>query len=117
LKLDNQKNGWKGVCVHQEANGEEFKCPVQALARRVLHLRNNKADSKTFLLSFFQNNACYDECREDISKGLKMAAAILQYPVMQGIPVDWVNTHSLPGSGANALSLAGYLDTQIQKMG
>ncbi len=21
LKLDNQKNGWKGVCVHQEANG------------------------------------------------------------------------------------------------
>ena len=24
LKLDNQKNGWKGVCVHQEANGEAF---------------------------------------------------------------------------------------------
>jgi hypothetical protein len=22
LKLDNQKNGWKGVCVHQETNGE-----------------------------------------------------------------------------------------------
>ncbi len=32
LKLDNKKNGWKGVCVHQEANGEEFKCPVRALA-------------------------------------------------------------------------------------
>ncbi len=32
LKLDNQKNGWKGVCVHQEANGEEFNCPVRALA-------------------------------------------------------------------------------------
>ena len=28
LKLDNQKNGWKGVCVHQEANGDEFMCPV-----------------------------------------------------------------------------------------
>jgi hypothetical protein len=27
LKLDNQKNGWKGVCVHREANGEEFNCP------------------------------------------------------------------------------------------
>ena len=26
LKLDNQKNGWKGVCVPQEANGEHFKC-------------------------------------------------------------------------------------------
>ena len=22
LKFDNQKNGWKGVCVHHEANGE-----------------------------------------------------------------------------------------------
>ncbi len=33
LKLDNQKNGWKGVCVHQEANGEEFNCSLRALAR------------------------------------------------------------------------------------
>ena len=23
LKLDNQKNGWKGVCVDQEQNGNE----------------------------------------------------------------------------------------------
>ncbi len=32
LKLDNQKYGWKGVCVHQEADGEAFNCPVRALA-------------------------------------------------------------------------------------
>jgi hypothetical protein len=31
LKLDNQKNGWKGVCVFQEANGEEYLCPIRAL--------------------------------------------------------------------------------------
>ena len=31
LKLDNQKNGWKGVCVHHEANGDKFFCPVRAL--------------------------------------------------------------------------------------
>ena len=30
LKLDNQKNGWKGVCVHQEHNGEVYCCPVRA---------------------------------------------------------------------------------------
>ena len=81
LKLDNQKNGWKGVCVHQEANGEVFKCPVRALARRVIHLRGHHATSKVFLSTFFQNGARYDVCGEDISKGLKMAAAILQYPV------------------------------------
>ena len=28
LKLDNQKNGWKGVCVHHHSNGEPFNCPV-----------------------------------------------------------------------------------------
>ena len=31
LKLDNQKNGWKGVCVHQETNGNLIHCPVRAL--------------------------------------------------------------------------------------
>ncbi len=53
LKLDNQKNGWKGMCVHQEANGERFNCPVRALACCVLHLRNNGATGKTLLSSFF----------------------------------------------------------------
>jgi hypothetical protein len=49
LKLDIQKNGWKSVCFYQEANREWFKCPVKALARRVLHLRDNGATVKTLL--------------------------------------------------------------------
>jgi hypothetical protein len=32
LKLDNQKNGWKGVCVYQQQNGDPLRCLVQALA-------------------------------------------------------------------------------------
>ncbi len=43
LKLDNQKNGWKGVCLHQETNGDIFFCPIRALGRRVVHLRRHKA--------------------------------------------------------------------------
>jgi hypothetical protein len=31
LKLDNKKNGWKGICIYQEVNGEEYLCPVRAL--------------------------------------------------------------------------------------
>jgi hypothetical protein len=31
--------------------------------------------------------------------------------------IDRVNTHSLRGDGANALSPNGYSDTQIQKLG
>ncbi len=34
LKLDNQKNGWKGISVFHESNGDEWHCPVHALACR-----------------------------------------------------------------------------------
>jgi hypothetical protein len=117
LKLDNQKNGWKGMCVHQEANREQFKCPVKALARCVLHLCDNGAMGKTLLSLFFHSNKHYDVCGKDISRGLKMAAMLLQYPATQGIPIDRIDTYSLQSGGANALALLGYSDTQIQKMG
>jgi hypothetical protein len=38
LRLENQKNGWKGVCIHQEHNGEHYHCPVRALGRRFVHV-------------------------------------------------------------------------------
>ncbi len=117
LKLDNQKNGWKGVCVHKKANGEPFNCPVRALARRTLHLRNHNASGKTLLSAFFHQGTHYNVCDEDISKGLKLAATILKYPSARGIPIKRINTHSVRSRGANALALSGYSDTQIQKMG
>ena len=54
---------------------------------------------------------------EDISKALKMAATILNYPEARGIPIKLIDTHSLRCGGANVLALLGYSDTQIQKMG
>ncbi len=107
LKLNNQKNGWKGVCVHQKANGEWVNCPVRALARCVLHLQNNGATGKTLLLLFFHSNKQYDVCSEDISRGLKLAATLLQYPATRGIPIETIDTHSLQSGGANALALLG----------
>ncbi len=41
MKLDNQKNGWKGICVYQEANGDPVSCPVRALGRRYTHLQKH----------------------------------------------------------------------------
>ena len=38
LKLDNQKNGWKGVCVYQEHNGDEKFIPLRALGRRFVSI-------------------------------------------------------------------------------
>ena len=39
------------------------------------------------------------------------------YPGNRGCPIDRINTHSLRSGGANSLSLAGYKEHQIQKMG
>ena len=54
---------------------------------------------------------------EDVSRSLKLAAAALCYPTNKGIPINRINTHSLCSRGANVLALAGYSDTQTQKMG
>ena len=48
---------------------------------------------------------------------LKAAATVLEYSTAKGIPIDRIDTHSLRSGGVNALSLSGYSDTQIQKMG
>ena len=117
MKLDNQKNGWKGVCVYQEHNGEAHNCPVKALGRRFRHLRQHQATARTFLSAYWVHGTRYDVTAENISKAVKMAATALDYPVAKGIPIQRVNTHSLRSGGANALALAGYSDTQIQKMG
>jgi hypothetical protein len=117
LKLDNQKNGWKGVCVHQEANGESNFCPVKALGRRYLHIQQHFPSPKCKLSAYFENGVRRDVTADDMSKGLKVAAASLDYPSLKGIPVERINTHLLRSGGANALALAGYSDTQIQKMG
>jgi hypothetical protein len=53
LKLDNQKNGWKGVCVYHESNGNRWHCLVRALARCYLHLCTMGANAKTFLSAYF----------------------------------------------------------------
>ena len=42
----------------------------------------------------------------------------MDYPSTNGTPIDRIETHSsLCSGGANALSLSGYSDREIQKMG
>ena len=88
LKLDNRKNGWKGVCVHQHANGERVHCPVKALAWRVAHIRHRTRLEDTYLSAFFSNNTRFDVTDTDIRTSIKMAATILGYPRNKGIPID-----------------------------
>jgi hypothetical protein len=103
--------------MYHESNGEAWHCPVCTLARRHIHLRDNRADSKTFLSAYYDDRGQGDITNEDVSKALKAAVTVLEYPLAKGIPIDRIDTHSLRSGGANALSLSGYSDTQIQKMG
>ena len=116
MKLDNQKKGWKGVCVYQEANGDPLDCPVRALGRGYLHLHKNGATKTTIISANFNVGQRYDVTSGHISSALKMAVEALKHPTIKAIPTERVNTHSLRSGGANALALAGYSDTQIQKM-
>ena len=75
------------------------------------------ASATTFLSTYWMDGVRLDVTAENISRALKSAAAELQYPTTKGIPIERINTHSLRSGGANALALAGYSDTQIQKMG
>ncbi len=63
------------------------------------------------------NGKQYNMMAEDVRKALKVAAALLSYPMEQGIPLDQIDTHYLRSGGANALALSRYSVTQIQKMG
>jgi hypothetical protein len=82
-----------------------MKCPVRALARRVLHLTGqNKASGKTFLCKVYGDERVRYVCAGDVSRSLKVVAGLLQYPLTRGIPINSVDTHSLRSGGANALT-------------
>ena len=117
LKLDNQKNVWKGLCVHQEHNGDEKFSPVRTLGRRCVSIRNKLSNKKTYLSSYWIGGRIKDLNAENMSAALKFSPTELNYSSLKGIPIDRVDTHSLRSGGANALLLAGYSDWGIQEMG
>ena len=52
-----------------------------------------------------------------MSAALKFSTTAFNYPSLKGIPIDRVDTHSLIYGGANAMSLEGYSNRDIQKWG
>jgi hypothetical protein len=69
------------------------------------------------LSAYYNDGKRFDVNANHVSAALKLAADALEYPILKGIPIERINTHSLRSGGANALALAGYSDTAIQKMG
>jgi hypothetical protein len=95
IEIGQPENGWKGICVYHEANGNSIHCPIGALGRRYLHLRHHGAPAKTFLLAYFNEaRQRFDIANQDISAALKLAATFLDYPTTKGIPINHIDTCS-----------------------
>jgi hypothetical protein len=75
-------------------------------------------DWKTLLSAYWDDSDNRHHVTDnDIRLALKWADQELDYPETCGIPIERIDTRSLRGGGANALSLNRYSDTQIQKLG
>ena len=108
------------MCTNQWTNGRTHLDCVRALGRRYLDIRDHVQGSDcwdTYMSAYFVDGERHDLSDKDMREALKWAAKELDCPAERGIPVERVDTHSLRMGGANALALAGYSDTQIQKMG
>ena len=116
LRLSNQKNGWKNACIFHFHNGDDVTSPTRALGRRYCHIRAHSSDKDEKLSAYFVRGVRYHLKAGMISNALKAAAGALKYE-LRGIPIEDIDTHSLRAGGANALSLNGYSDREIQKMG
>ena len=70
-----------------------------------------------FVSDFWVDGKRKDVTAENISSELKLASGELDYLSIKSIPIERVDTHSLCAGRANALSLAVYIDRDIQKTG
>ena len=117
LQISNKKNGHAGQCVHTWANvSSPEECPICALGRRAIHIRKYSRRGGVLLCSFWEKVGHAHVTNKMISYTVKYAAGALHYPT-RGTPLARVDTHSLRSGGACALSLAGYKEHQITKMG
>jgi hypothetical protein len=103
--------------VYQQTTEDPIHCPVCALGPCYQHLRENKTTRKTFICAYWLDNEAYNVTADNISTVLKQVTTTLQYPLYQGIPIERINTHSLRIGGACTLTLNGFSEMHIQKMG
>ena len=115
LRLSNQKNGIRGAMIHQSCMKGKF-CPVKALVRRFVHLREHNAKANDIISTYWDHIGKGNITDVDIRVALRRAVILLDLQ-KNGITSDRVGTHSLRSGGAMALKFAGAKPEEIMKMG
>jgi hypothetical protein len=113
LVFTNQKNGACGEVVNHATSGASHCCPVQALARRAIHLRANDAPATAPLASYFSNGRRRAIRSADITDTLRAAARITVDEL--GIRPEDISALSLRAGGAMDL-LCAQVDSDIIKL-
>ena len=95
--------------------GDRF-CPVKALIRRFVHLRDNKASRDDIISSYWDHLRKGNLIDVDIRVAVRRAVILLKL-AKNGIAAERMGTHSLCAGGAMALKFAGADHDNIKKMG
>ena len=81
-------------------------CPVKAMVRRYVHMRDNGTIVDAIISSFYDHIGVGHVTDLDIRKSLRRAVVVLGL-AKNGITETRVGSHSLRSGGAMALSFAG----------
>ena len=111
LTFTDQKNGVRGEVIGLGRSGDPFVCPVLAIIRRVIHLREHSAPMSTPLARVYHStNAKSKVTPALITKTLRDAVRYLGTDL--GFLPEDVSARSLRAAGATAL-LVGKVDTNV----
>ena len=102
LEFTDQKNGVRGEIIGLSKTTDPTLCPVRAVARRVLHLRQHNAPATTPLAKYFDNNRWHPVLPSHITSSIQQAVRFLG-PASLGFKASEVSARSLRASGAMAL--------------
>lgn len=113
LTFTTQKNGVENEVIKLGRSGDPYLCPTLAIARRVLHLRQNNAPKHTPLGRVFTPNGVQSVTPNLITKTLRAAVSFLGSDL--GFLPSEVTARSLRASGATALLVAN-VDTDVIRL-
>jgi hypothetical protein len=99
LTFSTEKNGTRGEAIGHGRSGDAVTCPVLAVARRILHLRQFHAPPTTFLCAVGPTFTPILPIQ--ITRLLR--AAVLSNPTPSGLLPSDINAKSLRATGAMAL--------------
>ena len=91
LRIRNQKNGWKHLCIHQEANGDSYFCAVRALAGDIFIFvitarRGRRHRVRTCLSAYCVEARKYNVKDQDMRANIELGALALDYLEKRQLP-------------------------------